>query len=420
MTIVSKSSAFPKTVQPGLPKLGDRPKGWIRAPLSKFLHEERRPVEMNEDEEYRLVTVKRARGGVIEREQLCGRDIAVKSQFRVCAGDFLISKRQIVHGACGLVPQELDGAIVSNEYAVLRGNADIDLDFLRCLTHSIYFQETCFHSSIGVHIEKMLFNLPRWLSWPFDVPPIHEQREIVAVLSAWDQAIETAERLIANSQVQKNALVQQLLAPLLLPTHGSRAAHPTSRIGDVAECFSGGTPSRIRPEFFGGAIPWIKSGEVNSRYIDETEETITDAGLDNSAAKLVNPGTILLAMYGATAGKLAISRITAAINQAVLAINPSKTVVRDFLFFVLEQKMTQVSRLVQGGQPNLNAQIIKNTKIVLPDHKEQTRISHVLQTADSQLSVQSANLGALKSERRALYQQLLGGKRRVRLTEKAA
>ena len=104
MTIVSKASAYPKSVQSGLPRLGTCPPGWTRGPLSAHLTEELRPLNMADDEVYNLVTVKRSRGGVVLRERLKGSEIAVKTQFRLKAGDFLISKRQIVHGACGIVP----------------------------------------------------------------------------------------------------------------------------------------------------------------------------------------------------------------------------------------------------------------------------------------------------------------------------
>lgn len=211
MNMVRKKSAFPKTVQSGIPKLGELPSGWTCASLRDYLHEVRRPVDMSDDGSYRLVTVKRARGGVVEREILLGRGISVKSQFWIEAGDFLISKRQIVHGACGIVPKELEGSIVSNEYAVLHGNEDIDIEFLNHLAHSAYFQQTCFHSSIGVHIEKMIFKLPWWFAFDYHLPPLSEQKKISQILSTWDRTIETVEHLIANAQDQKKALMQELL-----------------------------------------------------------------------------------------------------------------------------------------------------------------------------------------------------------------
>jgi type I restriction enzyme S subunit len=91
-------------------------------------------------------------------------------------------------------------------------------------------------------------------------------------------------------------------------------------LGDLADTYSGGTPSRRNPIYYDGEIPWIKSGEINQRFIKDVEERISDAALRKSSAKIVKPGTILVAMYGATAGVIGISEISAAINQAILAI----------------------------------------------------------------------------------------------------
>ena len=123
------NGGYPASVQPGIPNLPATPNEWHRVPLARHLTEVRRPTPQIADEMYRLVTVKRSRGGVELREILPGREIKTPTQFYVRSGDFLISKRQIVHGACGIVP-ELDGAIVSNEYAVLNSDGQIDLRFL--------------------------------------------------------------------------------------------------------------------------------------------------------------------------------------------------------------------------------------------------------------------------------------------------
>ncbi|RZI80180.1 MAG: hypothetical protein EOP38_23240, partial [Rubrivivax sp.] len=159
------NGGFPASVQPGIPTLPPAPAGWRRVQLRDHLREVRRPVALKDDESYTLVTVKRSRGGVALREVLRGNEVKTPTQFHVRTGDFLISKRQIVHGACGIVPLELDGAVVSNEYAVLNTDGEIDLKFLRYLSETRYFQQTCFHSSIGVHVEKMIFKTDHWLNW---------------------------------------------------------------------------------------------------------------------------------------------------------------------------------------------------------------------------------------------------------------
>src|SRR5262249_31751020 len=147
-----------------------------------LLQVQKRSVELQDDKVYQLVVAKRNRGGIEPREKLLGREIKTPTQFAVHQGDFVISRRQIIHGACGVVPPSLDGAIVSNEYAVCRVNGKLNIDFLKYLTHTLYFQQTCFHASVGVALEKMIFRLERWLTFPFVIPPISEQEAIAKLL----------------------------------------------------------------------------------------------------------------------------------------------------------------------------------------------------------------------------------------------
>ncbi|WP_175265875.1 restriction endonuclease subunit S [Methanothrix thermoacetophila] len=107
------------------------------------------------------------------------------------------------------------------------------------------------------------------------------------------------------------------------------------RLGEVAQTTSGGTPQRDKLEYYGGHIPWIKSGELDDRDIFAATEQITELGLQNSNAKMFEPGTLLIAMYGATAGKVGILQIPAATNQAICAILPKepKVFIERFLFY---------------------------------------------------------------------------------------
>jgi type I restriction enzyme S subunit len=205
------NGGYPASVQPGIPNLPPAPAGWHRTSLGQHLTEVRRPAALRAHDKYRLVTVKRSRGGVELRETLTGREIKTPSQFYVRTGDFLISKRQIVHGACGIVPAELDGAVVSNEYAMLNSDGQIDLRFLRYLSESRYFQQTCFHSSIGVHVEKMIFKTERWLKWPFNIPPLPVQQRIVEVLDTARREVELIAAQIERLKQEKAALMADLL-----------------------------------------------------------------------------------------------------------------------------------------------------------------------------------------------------------------
>ncbi len=153
------------------------------------------------------------------------------------------------------------------------------------------------------------------------------------------------------------------------------------RLGDVCRTFSGGTPSRTNPSFFGPGIPWIRSGDLNEGDIYSTESSLTKEGIDGSAAQVVEPDTNLIALYGATAGVVGRTRIRAAINQAVLAVVPrTDEVLPDFLHLLLQRIGIEAVKLVQGAQPNLNAGMIQGQLVPLPPRYEQATITKILGT----------------------------------------
>jgi type I restriction enzyme S subunit len=403
-----ESSAYPPSVQSGIPRLGDTPDGWVRLSIGELLEPAMRPAKINGDGEYQLVTAKRSRAGIVPRERLHGRDIKTRKQFFIEAEDFLISRRQISHGACGIVPASLSGAIVSNEYAALKAKPGLDRRFLRHLTHSVYFQQTCFHSSIGVHVEKLVFKLEDWLEWEFDVPSLIEQRRITNVLDAWDRAINQTERLIAAIDRRKS----KTHGLLFEGTTKDWQAIPISGIG---ECFAGGTPPRERKQNFGGGIPWVKSGEVTSFRIARTEETLSAEGLNLSSAKWAPRGSTLVAMYGANAGQVGRLEIDATTNQAVLAIVPYRNIIDcRFLYYTILRAVPGLMRKTQGsGQPNLSAGIIKAEKILVPDLSTQRNIASVLIALDDELTCLDSQLTRMRIQQRGLAQKLLTGEWRL-------
>jgi type I restriction enzyme S subunit len=130
---IENPSAYPPSIQAGIPKLGATPKGWARFPLGDLLRRVERPAKLVNAETYQLVTAKRNRGGIVARETLRGGQIRTKTQFYVETGDFLISNRQISHGACGIVPESLHKAVVSNEYTAFHTFEALDPQFLNAL-----------------------------------------------------------------------------------------------------------------------------------------------------------------------------------------------------------------------------------------------------------------------------------------------
>lgn len=213
-TIVALEVEFGLTgnsFQEGIPRVGECPDGWQLHSLGDVLKIVERPANIANDQTYQLVTAKRYRGGIVPREQLRGDQIKTKTQFFIAAGDFLISKRQVIHGACGLVPSTLDGALVSNEYSCLQTTEHLDPRFLNYLVHTRHLQQTFFHSSVGVALEKMIFRIDQWLKHQVNLPPIKEQKAIVRFLATMDREILLLARQRRLQKEQKKGLMQKLL-----------------------------------------------------------------------------------------------------------------------------------------------------------------------------------------------------------------
>lgn len=144
---------------------------------------------------------------------------------------------------------------------------------------------------------------------------------------------------------------------------------------DIFDTSSGGTPKRGNPAYYGGDIPWMKSGELNNGIVSEAEEFITEEGLKNSSAKLFPRGSLLIALYGATVGKLGILDFDSTTNQAICCIYQNNNYNRDFLFYYLLYKKEYLVNQGKGGaQPNISQEIIKALKIPVPSLNEQKRI----------------------------------------------
>lgn len=187
-------------------------------------------------------------------------------------------------------------------------------------------------------------------------------------------------------------------------------------IGTIADTFSGGTPTVGNREYYGGDIPFIRSGEISN---DKTELFITESGLSNSSAKMVDKGTILYAMYGATSGEVAISKISGAINQAILAIIPKSQEynTRYIYHYLKHNKQYILGKYLQGGQGNLSANIINNLPIYFPcdsegkvSIKEQQKIADCLSSLDEYINAIKHKVAQLKEHKKGLMQRLFPAK----------
>jgi len=180
-------------------------------------------------------------------------------------------------------------------------------------------------------------------------------------------------------------------------------------LGNVSNIYSGGTPSRSDASNYKGDIPWVKSGEVNQRTIRSTSETISERALTSSSTKWVEKGSVLVAMYGATAGKVARLMIRATINQAIAAVSAMPTrVSNDYLFHEVEFKSRNLLDSVQGsGQPNLSGQLVKELKVSIPPLPEQKKIASILTSVDEVIENTQKQIDKLQDLKKATMNELL-------------
>jgi type I restriction enzyme S subunit len=185
---------------------------------------------------------------------------------------------------------------------------------------------------------------------------------------------------------------------------------PQLSISDFCETGSGGTPSRANKDYYGGNIPWVKSGELREGVITDTEEKITERAIKESSAKIVPRGAILLAMYGATVGRMAFLGVDAATNQAVCNIRPDPTRANlRYVFHCLQSQINHfLSRAAGGAQPNISQGIIKETKIPLPPLDEQQRIATILDKTDALHRKRKCALELLESLTRSIFLEMFG------------
>lgn len=263
------------------------------------------------------------------------------------------------------------------------------------------------------------FNLskPAFRSLPLALPLPSEQQKIADCLTSLDEVITAQGRKVEALKAHKCGLMQQLF-----PREGE--TRPRLRfaefrdapdweeapLGEIFDTASGGTPDRSNAEYWGGLIPWVTTSLIDFNVIDGADEFISEAGVQNSSAKLFPKKTVVVAMYGQgkTRGKVAMLGIEAATNQACAAIFPNDQVSPEFVFLSLCGRYDELRSLSNsGGQENLSQGLIRELPFRYPgDPAEQQRIADCLSSLDTQIAAESAQLAALKTHKQGLMQQL--------------
>jgi len=226
------------------------------------------------------------------------------------------------------------------------------------------------------------------------IPPAKEQHRIVTkieeLFSDLDKGIETLRNAKEQLKVYRQAVLKYAFEGRLTNPDAKEGELPegweSKKLGDLFKTTSGGTPSRKREDFYGGTIPWVKSGELSKGLITKTDECITEDAVMNSSAKIFPVGTLLIALYGATIGKISFLGIDAATNQAVCGIFPSNDVKLKYMYhFLTLKKRKLIESAVGGAQPNISQTILKDLEVSYPVVEETQDL--IVKEIESRLSV---------------------------------
>ncbi len=240
---------------------------------------------------------------------------------------------------------------VNNHAHVLKAKDDVDIDYL------CYALQSFDVSSLvnGATRKKLTQSAMKKITLP--LRPVDVQLEIVNSLKTVEMQLADALKLLSS--------LDDLIKSRFIEMFGDITEQYL--LGERLETTSGGTPSRKHPEYYeGGSIPWLTSGEVNKGKIDTPDHFITEAGLRNSSAKLVPANSVVVAMYGATAGQVGLVTYETTTNQAVCCIKPNACVAPVFLRYALEFKNDWlIDQCAGGAQPNISQGIVK--KVAIPD-----------------------------------------------------
>jgi len=351
-------------------------KSWPLVRLGEVLHRAEEMVELKPDVTYRQITVKLWGKGVVLRGLLTGAEIASPRQMVARHGQIILSRIDARNGALGIVPPELDGAIVTNDFPVFKILENrLNPAFLGWMCRTASFVEECKRASEGT-TNRVRLQEDKFLAREIPLPPLADQRRVVARIEELAALIQEAQTLSQQVGTETEVLSYSWLRHLRQEL--STSSHPKCQLGNLTKVTAGGTPSRDNPSFWNGDIPWIKTGELLDSDIAKAAEYITPSGVEESSAKLFPPDTILIALYGQgqTRGRTGRLLIPATTNQACCAILPKPEAFEPrYLQYWLRSLYFELREDAQGGaQPNWNGAMIKNLEITIPPLSEQRRI----------------------------------------------
>ena len=286
------------------------------------------------------------------------------------SGDILVARRNVYLKRASVV--YFDG-LTSGDSIVLRAKNENIGRLLPFILNTSEFWDYANQHSDGTMSKRLS---PKVLkAYEFDLPDDNELEELADLLwSLVDTKNAYEELLIKTDDLVKSQFIEQI-------ENDDRI--PKTKLGELFDISSGGTPARRKSEYWDdGRIPWVKISDMKSRYVTETEEFITELGLENSSAKLYKAGTFLISIF-ATLGEVSILDIDATTNQAIAGMVPKGDIDVEYTYIALNQLKDHIIEIGRGAaQNNINLSILKELVIPMPEEKIRQEFSEFVQQTD--------------------------------------
>jgi len=364
-----------------------------------------------------VIKVRNIIGGRVLEDDLLRTSLQIHNQYKraeVNQGDLLLTIRGTT-GRVAIVPSSLAGANITQDTARIRVSSDDDPMYVFYALQSPSVQQQIDLNTVGQAVKGI--NIAEVRKLKIFHPDASEQKKIAQILSTWDKTITTTEQLLANSQQQKKALMQQLLTgkKRLLDKNGARFSGEwkSYHLSHVAVIVMGSSPKSEAYNENGIGLPLLQ-GNADIKNRISAPRVFT-----SEITKECEIGDILLSVR-APVGTVAISEHKACIGRGIAALHAKPNFYQSFIYQFLLWFEPKWGSLSQGSTfESINSDDIKNLKIKVPNFGEQQKIAAVLSTADQEISALQQKLDALKQEKKALMQQLLTGRRRVKVEEAA-
>jgi type I restriction enzyme S subunit len=383
--------------------------GWPNVRLSEVLTPYQKYVETLEPGLYPKLSVKLYGKGVVLDSSADASTLKMKRHQLARAGQVILSEIWGKKGAIGFVPQKGEGALCTSHFFLFDVRTEkVDPKWLQAIFNANYLQDQLDAEAKGTTgyaaVKPKIL-----LGCEIPLPPLAEQQRLVARIDVLAAKIHEAR--VLRQQVTEESVALSYSTLRTIRERLSASSYSKARLSTVTRVTSGGTPSRDNPAFWNGGIPWVKTGELVDEDISRAEEHITQAGVENSSAKVFPQETVLVALYGQgqTRGRTGRLLIPAATNQACCAIlpNPDRFEAR-YIQFWLRSLYVELREDSKGGaQPNWNGALIKALEIVLPPLPEQRRIVEYLDDLQEKTDALKALQAETSTELDALIPSIL-------------